>query len=74
MSDDLEAARQNSQSWYWWGIPTFFRCPWNEDPKQADIGLVGVPHSSGIWGLVPCAMCPASTGARISFMASRPGT
>ena len=47
MSDDLEAARQNSQSWYWWGIPTFFRCPWNEDPKQADIGLVGVPHSSG---------------------------
>ena len=47
MSDDLEAARQSSQSWYWWGIPTFFRCPWNEDPKQADIGLVGVPHSSG---------------------------
>ena len=32
MSDDLEAARRSSQSWYWWGIPTFFRCPWNEDP------------------------------------------
>ena len=47
MSDDLEAARRSSQNWYWWGIPTFFRCPWNEDPAQADIGFVGVPHSSG---------------------------
>ena len=47
MSDDLEAAKRSSQSWYWWGIPTFFRCPWNEDPKAADIALVGVPHSSG---------------------------
>lgn len=47
MSDDLEAARKSSQSWYWWGIPTFFRCPWNEDPAQAEIALVGVPHSSG---------------------------
>jgi len=45
--DDLEAAKRSSQSWYWWGIPTFFRCPWNEDPVAADIGLVGVPHSSG---------------------------
>ena len=47
MSDDLEADRKSSQSWYWWGIPTFFRCPWNEDPAAADIALVGVPHSSG---------------------------
>ena len=37
MSDDLEAARKSSESWYWWGIPTFFRCPWNEDPHEADI-------------------------------------
>ena len=44
---DLEAARKSAQSWYWWGIPTFFRCPWNEDPAAADIALVGVPHSSG---------------------------
>ena len=47
MSDDLDADRKSSQSWYWWGIPTFFRCPWNEDPAAADIALVGVPHSSG---------------------------
>ena len=45
--DDLDAAKRSSQSWYWWGIPTFFRCPWNEDPAAADIALVGVPHSSG---------------------------
>ena len=29
------------------GIPTLFRCPWNEDPSACDIALVGVPHSSG---------------------------
>ncbi|MCB1376880.1 MAG: arginase family protein [Alphaproteobacteria bacterium] len=46
-TDDFEAARQSSKSWYWWGIPTFFRCNWNEDPSAADIALVGVPHSSG---------------------------
>lgn len=43
----LEEAKASSQSWYWWGIPTFFRCPWNEDPAACDIALVGVPHSSG---------------------------
>jgi guanidinopropionase len=45
--DAFEAAKRSSQSWYWWGIPTFFRCAWNEDPAAADIGLVGVPHSTG---------------------------
>ncbi len=47
MTDERDAARKSSQSWYWWGIPTFFRCPWNEDPAASDIALVGVPHSSG---------------------------
>lgn len=46
-ADDLEEAKRSSKSWYWWGIPTFFRCDWNEDPAAADIALVGVPHSSG---------------------------
>ena len=32
---------------YWWGIPTFFRCPIANDPSECDIGLVGVPHSTG---------------------------
>lgn len=32
---------------YWWGVPTLFRCPHNEDPSQCDIALVGVPHSTG---------------------------
>jgi hypothetical protein len=43
-SDSFEAAKRSSQSWYWWGIPTFFRCPWVEDPGACDIALVGVPH------------------------------
>lgn len=43
----LEEARRSSQSWYWWGIPTFFRCPWNEVPGACDIALIGVPHSTG---------------------------
>ena len=48
MRDEQDAAaRKSAESWYWWGIPTFFRCPWNEDPSAADIALVGVPHSSG---------------------------
>lgn len=32
---------------YWYGIPTLFRCEHNADPTQSDIGLVGVPHSTG---------------------------
>ena len=32
---------------YWYGIPTLFRCPHDADPANADIGLVGVPHSTG---------------------------
>ena len=39
--------KAETNRWYWFGIPTFFRAPWNEDLKAADIGLVGVPHSSG---------------------------
>ena len=31
---------------YWWGIPTFFRCPFSEI-TDADIALIGVPHSTG---------------------------
>jgi len=45
--DDLADARRSSENWYWWGIPTFFRCPWEDDPAACDIALVGVPHSSG---------------------------
>ena len=32
---------------YWWGVPTLFRCDHDVDPASCDIGLVGVPHSSG---------------------------
>jgi guanidinopropionase len=44
---DLASAREAMQRWYWWGIPTFFRAPWNEDPAGSDIAVIGVPHSSG---------------------------
>jgi guanidinopropionase len=46
-ADDIAEARRSSESWYWWGIATFFRCPVAENPNGVDIGLVGVPHSSG---------------------------
>lgn len=36
-----------SEWWYWWGIPTMFRAPWNPDPSACDVALVGVPHSVG---------------------------
>jgi len=32
---------------YWWGPATLFRCPHDPDPAGCDVGLVGVPHSSG---------------------------
>jgi guanidinopropionase len=44
MTDD---AREQLETLYWWGVPTFFRCPHDEDPARCDIGVLGVPHSSG---------------------------
>ena len=35
------------ETMYWWGIPTLFRCANDPNPKNCDIALVGVPHSSG---------------------------
>ncbi len=31
---------------YWWGVPTFFRCP-HESVDNHDIAIIGVPHSTG---------------------------
>jgi guanidinopropionase len=44
---DWDDARKQMERWYWWGIPTFFRCPWNETPGAGAIAVLGVPHSSG---------------------------
>jgi len=44
MSNEHDASMMNNL--YWWGIPTFFRCP-NEGPENKDIAIVGVPHSTG---------------------------
>jgi len=32
---------------YWWGVPTLFRAPHTADPAEADIALIGAPHSTG---------------------------
>jgi guanidinopropionase len=45
--EDIAARKEQMRHWYWWGVPTFFKCPWNESPEDCDIGLVGVPHSTG---------------------------
>ncbi len=34
-------------SLYWWGVPTLFRAEHNPNPNDCDIGLIGVPHSTG---------------------------
>lgn len=44
---DWDAAKEEMRRWYWWGVPTFFKCPWNETPGTSDIAVLGVPHSSG---------------------------
>lgn len=49
MSDTpLDASdRMMLESLYWWDIATLFRCPLERDPRNCDIALVGVPHSTG---------------------------
>ncbi len=44
MADAHDASMMDNL--YWWGVPTLFRCP-HEGPENADIALVGVPHSTG---------------------------
>ncbi len=31
---NIEDAKKEMEPWYWWGIPTFFKCPWDEDPQN----------------------------------------
>jgi len=42
----LEHDKSMMDNLYWWGVPTLFRCP-HQSPENADIALVGVPHSTG---------------------------
>ena len=32
---------------YWWGIPSFYKCPIKDISYNSDIVFVGVPHSTG---------------------------
>ena len=32
---------------YWWGIPSFFKCNFQESIENTEIGFIGVPHSTG---------------------------
>ena len=34
-------------SMYWWGIPSFFKCPIKDLSHNSDVVFVGVPHSTG---------------------------
>jgi guanidinopropionase len=45
LGDDTD--RMMMETLYWWGVPTLFRAPHDPDPRNCDIALVGVPHSSG---------------------------
>ena len=42
----IEHDNSMMENLYWWGIPTFFRCP-HDKASGSDIALVGVPHSTG---------------------------
>lgn len=45
MADEHD--RSMMENLYWWGIPTFYRCPHEQHAGDQDIVLVGVPHSTG---------------------------
>ena len=47
MIDDESSLHALVEGTNWWGIATLFRCELENDPRNVDIGLVGVPHSAG---------------------------
>lgn len=47
MAHDEAIDRTQVEMLYWWGIPTLFRAPYDPNPANSDIALVGVPHSAG---------------------------
>ena len=79
--DDIAEARRSSESWYWWGIATFFRCPLAETPGEVDIGLVGVRtvremarrSATSISGHARSGTCRATIVARTESMAFHHG-
>ncbi len=42
-----EAQKKFVQGLYWAGIPTLFKCDYQDTPENCDIALVGIPHSTG---------------------------
>ena len=55
---------------YWYGIPTLFRAPHDDDPANADIGLVGIPHSTGNGTTCLLYTSPSPRDATLSRMPS----
>ena len=47
MSNQNEDQQKLMDAIYWHGIPTLFRCNHDSIPGNSDIGLIGVPHSTG---------------------------
>ena len=47
MAYDFRRRQDNDGDLILVGIPTLFRCKNDPDPKNCDIALVGVPHSTG---------------------------
>jgi guanidinopropionase len=45
--NDLDMASKAINYMHWYGPATFLRCPLQEDFKDTDIGLIGVPYSGG---------------------------
>jgi guanidinopropionase len=45
--DNFNATALPTTYQYWWGVPTFLRCPYRPDFSETDIGLIGVPHAGG---------------------------
>ena len=55
MDEDLEKTAKNLKTFSsqmvqnpYWGIPTFFGVPFQQEPEDLDIALVGVPFDLGV--------------------------
>lgn len=47
MAHDEKADQNMVDMLEWWGVATLFRAPLSAEPADADIALIGVPHSAG---------------------------
>ena len=45
--EEIEARKEEMRPWYWWGVPTFFRCAWNKHRRRPEVVIGSFRCPSG---------------------------